>query len=195
MHRERLTPRDRLMWSDLVEAPKELCDLLCQRRRLLDLPLVEVLVLQRLVETLDHTVGLGGVVTGADVLDVGLATDEAPEGIALEGGAVVGDHAQPCQLTALQVDAVTGQVMTEQLFGAADRHPQGLDGVATFGGRREVRGKHTFGRVVDHTADAPGVSQVVSNSVKSICQTRLRRCGGAARAALRAAAKARRSRW
>ena len=48
--------------------------------------------------------------------------------------------------------------MTEQLFGAADRHPQGLDGVASFGGRREVRGKHTFGRVVDHTADAPGAA-------------------------------------
>jgi hypothetical protein len=56
------------MSPDLIEREKEALDLLGELRRLADLPLVEVLVLERLVEALDDAVGLGGVVARADVL-------------------------------------------------------------------------------------------------------------------------------
>jgi hypothetical protein len=57
-----------------------------------DLVAVEMLALQRLVESLDDAVGLRCVVAGADVGELGALSDEGGEVGALVAGAVVGDH-------------------------------------------------------------------------------------------------------
>ena len=92
------------------------------------------------------------------MLEVGLAGQEAPEGVAPEGGAVVGDDAQALNLAGLEVDAVAEQRVAEQRLGARDRALQGIDGVACLGGRRDVRRAHELGCVVDDEADPPGAS-------------------------------------
>jgi len=56
----------RLMRPDLVVELEVGSDLLGELRRLLDLPLAEVLVLERAVEVLAHLVGLGRVVRDLD---------------------------------------------------------------------------------------------------------------------------------
>ena len=60
---------------------------------------------------------------------------------------------------------VDGQLKTAQSIGAA-----------TGGGNGE--GQAVFGGVVDDGADPPDAAVVVSNSEKSVCQTRLRAVGG-----------------
>jgi len=85
---ERLPPPQRLVGPDLIEGRKKGLDLLCEFGRVGDLALVEVLVLEAAVKAFDHTVGVRRVVAGADVLEVGTRDGEAPEGVALEGGAV-----------------------------------------------------------------------------------------------------------
>src|SRR5665647_427373 len=53
------------MRPDLVEGAQELRDLLGEGRRLFELALTEVLVRERLLDALDHLVGLGRGVEGA----------------------------------------------------------------------------------------------------------------------------------
>ena len=61
MHRKRRALAERLVRSDLSAERSEGCDLLGEFRRLSDLALVEVLVLERAVEAFDDAVGLGRV--------------------------------------------------------------------------------------------------------------------------------------
>ncbi len=52
VHRQWLTPRERLVWPDLGEQSKECFDLLGERRRVVDYALVEVRALETVGETL-----------------------------------------------------------------------------------------------------------------------------------------------
>jgi hypothetical protein len=47
-------------------------------------------------------------------------------GASRAAGAIVGDDAQARQLVALQVDAVAGELVQQQLLGARDGHAQAL---------------------------------------------------------------------
>ena len=66
VHRQRLAPCERLMRPDLVEHHEERFDLLSEGRRMVDIALVEMLVLERLIEAFDHAVGLRRVVARED---------------------------------------------------------------------------------------------------------------------------------
>lgn len=71
----------------VVELPVRL-DLLGQTDDRRDLLAVQVLVLQTLVEALDDAVGLGRVMAGPDMTELGVTGDEVDEVGALEGGTV-----------------------------------------------------------------------------------------------------------
>jgi len=92
-----------------------------------------VLLLERLVEAFNRAVGLGGVVAGANVFEVRLATDEPREGVVLEGSAVVGDDARAPDLTGLAAAAVAEELVAEKVLGVGDGAPEHLDRIAALG--------------------------------------------------------------
>jgi hypothetical protein len=125
--------------------------------------------------------------------ELGVAGDEVDEVGALERRSVVGDDRQRLELVGARHPAILEQLMTEQPPGLADRDFEGLDRIARRGRAGDRRRQAQLGRVVDDGQDPPGPPAVVSNSVKSACQTRLRRAGGSTNTARRAWASCRRS--
>lgn len=79
-----------------------------------DLLAVQVLELQTFVEALDDAVGLGGVMAGPDVMEIGMTGDQVDEVGALVRGAAVGDDRQ-------WLGAVVGQRDSEEPLRVAVR--------------------------------------------------------------------------
>lgn len=168
-------------------------DVLGQRGAVVDLVQVEVLVLHRAVEALDHAVGLWRAVTGADVLELWPAGDVARERSGLVARAVVGDDLDRGQLARLAVDEIGDQRRAEDLAGVLAGGLQRAGRLAPGLRRGDRAGQTELGDVVDDADSCQVPPARVSSSVKSVCQTRLRRVGGSWNVCLRARASSRRS--
>jgi hypothetical protein len=127
---ERGGEADRLVWADAVVDRQVVVHLPGQDQAVTDLVPVQVLVLDRLVEPLDHAVGLRRAVPGAHVQQLGAAGDEAREPARAVGRAVVGDDHHRQKFAGVVVDAVLEELVAKQRLGLVDRGFQGGDRVA-----------------------------------------------------------------
>lgn len=123
----------------------------------------------------------------------GPAGDEPHEVRALVGGPVVGDDGDGPDLARRRIDAVGDEGVAKEMIGLRDGGLDGADRIPGAGGAGDRCRQAQFRRMVDDGRQVP--PRVVSNSVKSVCDTRLRRTDASANASRRAAASRRRSRW
>ena len=189
------------MWPDAVVDVAEAGGLHRERAAVVDRGAVEVLAFEGAEEAFDDAVGLRAPDAGADVARQRIVASEGRlVGLTTEAGAVVGDDGDPCRnhvddLAGVLVDqfefatVVPQVVQAENAFGLVDGRVETGERVRAAAGRGDPGGEAVLGGVVDDRADAPDPAAVVSNSLKSVCQTRLRSVGGSSKTLRRSAAQ------